>query len=145
MADGISLKLKGMDVLQKRLTKMGKRLGGNALRSATNKAMTPVLKQARATIKRGDRAHKTYKGRQVFGGFASRNVIKKSSSSRDKTFARTAVGVKSEAFYAVSFLERGTSKQPAQPWLKPAFVSQKDLVLTNFTKLLRQEVEKRGG
>ena len=31
------------------------------------------------------------------------------------------VGVRPEAFYAVSFIELGTSSIPKRPWLEPAF------------------------
>jgi hypothetical protein len=31
------------------------------------------------------------------------------------------LGVRPEAFYAVQFIELGTSKIPKRPWLEPAF------------------------
>ena len=43
-----------------------------------------------------------------------------------KQQAAAIIGVRAEAFYAVSFVEIGTSKMGRRPWLRPAFYSTRD-------------------
>ena len=97
-----------------------------ALGAAARAGIKPALDRAKATIPVGEVAHRTYKGRLVAPGFASRNVFVKVNLSRDKQAAFARLGVAREAFYAVQFVELGTSKLPKQPWLVPAFESTQD-------------------
>lgn len=134
--------LDGADELSKKLKELGATVGGKALRSAAVSAMLPTLREAKQSIPKGTRAHKTYKGRIVAPGFASRQVRRKSSLSRDKTAATVRLGVTREAFYAVQFLERGTSTMRKQPWLVPAYNKTYKEVTKRFQDGLRKRIEK---
>lgn len=94
---------------------------GRILRKGLRTAIQPALQRAKADIPVGVDAHRTYKGRDVQPGFARKNVRAIVSIARDKQSGVAVLGVRSEAFYAVSFVEVGTSKAAAQPWLVPAF------------------------
>lgn len=94
---------------------------GKAIRAAVSAAGKLVVVRAQANIPQGSVMHKTYKGRIVAPGFASRNVTQQVIVSKDKQMAAALIGVRGEAFYAALFVERGTSKMAAQPWLVPAF------------------------
>lgn len=115
--------LEGVAELMRKLEALGRLEDGKVLRAAIRAGSRPIVNQARALIPKGTVGHKTYKGRFVAPGFASRNIRAIVVLSKDKQQAAALVGVRREAFYAVQFLELGTSKMAARPWLRPAFES----------------------
>ncbi len=145
--------LTGARELSKRLQKMGAAVGGKALRSAAMSSMLPVLKTAKARapvsdrdearlIPYGPRSSKKGEGRLVAPGFLSRNLARKSIISRDKRFVRVMVGVKPEAFYGAIWVELGTSKTAAQPFLEPALKSNKETVIKKLRERLSKIIDK---
>ena len=136
----MSAELKGYRELSKQLQALGAAVGGKTLRSATLLATTPVMREARRRIPVGVDAHKTYKGRVVAPGFAKRSIARKAFLSRDKSTAYCIVGVKPEAYYALQFVEMGTSKQSAQPWLEPAFRATQDEQIERLGANLRKKI-----
>ena len=143
--------------LSKKLSKLGKSLGGKALRSAVMSAMLPAQKAAKAAAPVGGPPYgpyggkggsfdpypkKTHKGRLVIPGFASRSIMRRSQISRDGRFVAVRLGVKSEAFYAIQFIELGTSRIPKRPWLEPSFHRSIPLVSRAFRKKLRRLLDK---
>lgn len=136
------MQIKGLKKLNKQLSKLSRAAGGKALRSAALSAMLPALKEARASApvrKRGG-LKRTYKGRLVAPGFASRNLARKTKLRRDKKSVISMLGVKPEAFYALSFIELGTSKISRRPWLEPAFRRSLPAVKSRFQQRLKQVI-----
>lgn len=107
-------------------------------------AALPALRaaQSRAPISDRDYLKKTYKGRYVAPGFLRRNIARKSILSRDKRFVKVMIGPKPEAFYGTQFIEIGTSTIPKQPWLEPAFKSQKTVMVQQLSARLKQLILK---
>lgn len=134
--------LKGFDDLSKKLSSLGKNTGGKFLRSSLMSSSLDVVKDARANVPKGRFGHKTHKGRYVAPGFASRNIARRSSISKDKRTAFVSVGVKSEAYYAVQFLELGTKHIAKQPWLTKSLKRKRSSVITKLSTLLRRKIEK---
>lgn len=136
--------VKGLRDLEKKLMKLGPAAGGKALRSAASFSMTPTLKEARARAPENDRDYlkKTYKGRYVSSGFLKRSIRRRSWLSRSKSFVKVRIGVLPEAYYGVTFVERGTSKMPKQPWLEPAFRSTRQTVTARFRRKLKERIMK---
>lgn len=139
--------LEGVAQLTKQLREIAKLDDGKALRSAVRAGMRPALKRAQQLIPKGENAHKTYKGRLVAPGFASRNLRVITYLSADKQKAGAVLSVRSEAFYAVQFVELGTSKRAAQPWLRPAFEStqqqQQTAIKAALVRILRKAQRKK--
>ena len=100
-----------------------------ASKSGINKALTPVVRSARQNVPKGTTPHKTYKGRIVSPGFASRNIGKSVKQLGDKVSG--IVGAKGEAFYAL-FLETGTKYMQKQPWLVKSFDENKEQAVAKF-------------
>lgn len=131
--------VEGLADLSRQLEQLEDAARGKALRGAALSASLPTFRAAQAGIPKGKVPHKTYKGRLVAPGFASRNIRRVTRLSRDGGTASVLIGVRREAFYAVQFLERGTSKMAAQPWLVPAYNS----TYRQVTNRLAVELEKR--
>jgi HK97 gp10 family phage protein len=156
----------GYKELSKQLAAMSDAVGGKALRSAAMSAMLPALRAAQKNAPVGNPPYsygarrsvktrrtitartfdpypvKTYKGRLRTPGFARRNVARKARISRDKRTVNVMLGVKPEAFYAVQFIELGTSRIPKQPWLEPAFRSSITEVDRRFRGQLKKLIDK---
>src|SRR5262245_44899434 len=109
--------VEGLPKLLRQLRRAAELDRGKALRRGVKAGMRPAQQRARAAIPVGVDAHRTYKGRKVTPGFARRSIRVIVKVSRDKQRAEAVLGVRAEAFYAVAFVEVGTSKTPAQPWL----------------------------
>lgn len=140
----MAAELLGAQVLSRKLDALARNVRGPILRKAANAAVKPVLDSARSLIpvNKVEELHKTYKGRLVAPGFAKRSIAAKVTLSQDGRAVFARMGVKREAFYAVSFVELGTSKMAAEPWLRPAFEKNQSAVLKRFAEVLKQQIDK---
>lgn len=138
-----SFEIEGLKELTKQLSALGKAAGSKALRSATMFAMTPVVKEAKENVPTAKNAHFTHKRRLVAPGFAARSVIKRSILSRDKKTVWVSVGVKSEAYYAVNFIELGvpSRKIPKRPWLSRAMEKKQKVVTDRLGSQLKKKIK----
>lgn len=132
--------LEGVADLLKVLQQFGVQTTGKELRGTARAAMKIVHQKALATIPVGTVPHTTYKGRRVFGGFARRNLRLVGYVDKKNGNAGAIVGPIREAFYATQFVELGTSKMAARPWLRPAFASSQNDVLKAIADQLRKRV-----
>ena len=140
----------GLKELSRQLSDMGKAAGGKALKSAAFGSMLPVVKQAKLLIPVGSPPYegrdpypvRSYKGHLRTPGFAKRNIARKSILSTDGQRVSVMVGVRPEAFYAISFIEFGTSKIPKKPWLEPAFRQALPAVNRVFQTKLKTLIDK---
>lgn len=149
--------LYGVRELSKQLGELGGRLGKKALRSATFKSTTPVVREMKSKAPKGTEAHRTYKGRLVAPGFLSRSVKRRTKIRGGKV--QVSIGVRREAFYGVAFLDEGITvssrrrgggrKAPVDPytirghrWFKPVFRRNKDKMISGFRDLLSDAIRK---
>lgn len=147
----------GFKELSAQLKEMGRAAGGSALRSAAMASMKVAQQAASFAAPSGVPPYgpykgrtkpqdpypkKTYKGRLVAPGFTSRSIVRSSRLSRDKTFVKVSLGVRKEAFYALQFIELGTSKIPKRPWLEPSFRSSIGQVDVDFQQRLRKLIDR---
>lgn len=135
------IKLEGVKELAEQLKTLPDKVRRKAMRQASRAAANAVAKKARAAITVGDQPHITYKGRLVSPGFAKRNIAVDVRVSKDLSFASARIGPKREAFYATAFLELGTSRTAAQPWLVPSFEQAQSEIIQIYTSKLRQAIE----
>jgi len=134
--------LEGVGQLTKQLEALGKLEDGKAVRAAVKAGMTPAYKAAQQNIPVGTVAHRTFKGRLVAPGFAKRSLRLVTTLSPDKQKATAIIGVRGEAFYAIQFVEMGTSKMAAQPWLRPAFFNTREEQESAVAESLKRTIEK---
>lgn len=115
---------------------------GNIIKAAVRAGLNVAKKAAIEKIPKGTEPFRTYTGRLVAPGFASRNLKLIVVLSKDKTVAQALLGVTKEAYYAVQFVERGTSKMAAQPWLRPAFYATGNAQQAAMVAYLQKRVNK---
>jgi HK97 gp10 family phage protein len=132
--------IEGFKALDKKLEALGNpRDARKVIRGAMNQALTPVVQSARQSVPKGSKGHKTYKGRLVSPGFASRSIKKKIKIVGDAIVGR--VGLQKEAFYAL-FFETGTKHIRKDPWLEPALDNNQSLVIRRFKEGMSKWITK---
>ncbi|WP_420825937.1 HK97-gp10 family putative phage morphogenesis protein [Clostridium taeniosporum] len=122
------MELQGVDEILNKLQSMGtnvSRLENKALRNAAE----PVLEDAKATNAFNDRSGKLRKGLKIT------NVKKKEGVKY------ILIGIdksdNSKIYYG-KFLEFGTSKMPAKPFLQPAYEKNKDNIKRTIAETLKE-------
>lgn len=162
----------GADSLSRQLKSLQVNVGSKEMRRAVNFAITPVLQQARVRAPRGKKPFKTYKGRIVAPGFLARSLQKKTRQSRDRSRAYAFVWAKPEAYYGkfveqghykgarnkktkrasrregalsrkrLNQLGNNRTYQPPDPFLAPAFRSNRVTMLKRFSDKIRSDIQK---
>lgn len=115
--------LQGAAELTRKLAELGA-LDKKAMRSVVRAGMQPALVKARQTAPVGTRIHKSYKGNILQPGYLKKHL--KIATTIDQGRATALLGPNKEAFYGTTFVEIGTSKMAAFPWLRPAFYQTQD-------------------
>jgi HK97 gp10 family phage protein len=134
--------LDGVAELTAQLTALGAQVAARELKGAVKDAIEPAEHLARQLIPVGTEPHKTYKGRIVAPGYALSTLHVETKVDKSKGTATASLGVGKEAFYATIFVELGTSKKGAQPWLRPAFEQSQSPMLQSLAGELRRRVNK---
>lgn len=148
MADEIALQ--GVANLVLKLRELGAMEDGKIIAGAVRAGMKPALKSAQQKIPVGTVEHRTYKGRLVAPGFSKRSLRIVVVKSKDRQQATALLGPSKEGYYVTQFVERGTFKMKAQPWLRPAFfgtAEQQKLAMAAYLNkwLLKKATETSSG
>lgn len=130
----------GAAQLRKQLLALSRNAQGRALRAAVRAGIKPAQERAKQLIPVGAEEHELETGKVVKPGFARRSIRAIVKVSRDKTRADALLGVRKEARYAVQFIELGSAKTPAQPWLRPAFQSTQQQMIAALMDSLRKTI-----
>lgn len=138
-ADGA---LQGSADLIKKLQALGALDNGNIMLGAVRAGMKEAQKLAEQKIPVGRRMHRTYKGRVVAPGFGKRSLRIVTTRKTDSGLPAALLGVRKEAYYETQFLERGTSKMKAQPWLRSAFYNSQGAQQRAIVAYLKKRLEK---
>lgn len=141
--------VEGLAELEQFLTTLPDDISRKMLRSSLMGAARPIMRQAQENVRTMFGASPRYTGTLEAGivrgraktGLAARVDVKlRKPSSRGK---QTKNGVKKgngdDPFYG-RFLEMGTSKMPAYPWLKPAAMARQDEAGAEMNKALMTQV-----
>lgn len=129
--------IKGLVELERELNQLTLKARASVLRGSLNKAVDPILKAARQNV--------TTEFTERTGTL--RGSIKKSATAPRGSNGFTAeakVGVTGEGFYG-RFLEFGTSKMPARPFMRPAVDAHAQEVVDLFASEMRRRIEAARG
>lgn len=144
--------LEGVAALTKQLEALGKLEDGKALRSAVKAGIKPALERAKELIPVGTEIHRLktsknvhkrgIKGMTVGPGFAKAALRTISTINAAKNIASGLLSVRKAAYYAVQFVEFGTRKMAAEPWLRRAFSETRDAQEEAFRASIQASVLK---
>ena len=137
-----SATLEGVAALTKRLEALGKLEDGKALRASVRAGINQAYKRAKEIIPVGTVPHRTYTGLLVNSGFAKSQLRSITTINADKTVASGILGVRKQAFYILQYVELGTRKQKAQPWIRRALLESRDDAETALRASLEKAVLK---
>lgn len=140
MATGASLE--GIAELTAKLNALGASVAARELKGAAKDTLTIAEHRARSTMPQGVEPHKTYRGRLVSGGYALSTLHIETKLNKRTGSAVATLGVGREAFYAVQFVELGTARMAARPWLRPALEDSENAMLSQLSVVLKKRVEK---
>lgn len=147
MSDNV---LTGLKELNAKLVKLDSKLAAKTLKGAMMFATGPTVKEMKLAVPKGKKAHRTHKGRLVAPGFLSRSIVRRGALGKNGYGLK--IGVKSEAFYGVSFLDKSitvTSRKgkkikpytiKADNWFKSRFEKNQAQILKRFKDKLAQRV-----
>lgn len=140
MAD-VSMQVFGLDELSKKLKEMPIKLAKNGLRAAVNAGAEVIRKDAVARV-------------PVLTGRLKKAIYKKQIREQSNNVQQTFfVGARNGKKYRKAnkdayywrFLEFGTSKMAAKPFLRPAFDTKKTQAVDAIAKKLKERIEKYAG
>lgn len=137
--------LEGVAALTKQLEALKSLDDGKAMKRCVKAGIQEVYKAARDEIPIYKYAHRlapTYGSQLVAPGFARDNLRVISTINAAKNVASGILGVRKRAFYAVSFVNHGTSKQPANPFMQRALFKARDAAEQKLHDSLQKDVIK---
>lgn len=155
--DWASIEVQGLEELERKLGELDNKLAGKALYGALNFALTPVVKEAKTRVAKAKEPHAMVirgNNRKVeiqpgllASAIKKRRVPKKEMVGEFSDGAAMGVyigtGTK-QKFYPQywPFIEYGTSKQPAVPFIRPSFDNNVELMIERFSTKLNENIDK---
>lgn len=144
MADNVRIRTEGFAELAERLKQLGPRVAKNALRRAVSSGAAVVRNDARsrAPVDTGEMKKdiQIKREKDERGSFMAKYAVFVRSGKKSRMSGR-ARDVQKDSFYW-KFLEYGTSKMPAQPFMRPAFEARKEEALKVIGEKLDEGIQK---
>lgn len=134
--------LEGVAALTKQLNALSSLEEGRALRRAVKAGIKPALTLAQSLIPVGSEPHRLSNGLLVNYGYAKAALRTISTINAAKNIASGILGVRKLAFYALQFIELGTHKMPAQPWIRRALLESRSDCEAAFRDSIAGSVER---
>lgn len=155
MADGVTVKLEGVDALNKALAEATKQIRTKAVRAALRKAGQVISKEAKQAAPVLSAPTKTRKPGTVKKAIAVRASkfarqdgnegvfinVRPLRGSRQKTLGKAGAKNPNDPFYW-RFVEFGTVKMKARPFLSPAAESKGNEAIKTFMDSVIPQIEK---
>lgn len=118
----MSFTLEGVAALTKQLNQLGSLEEGKALKRCVKAGIDQALDRAKQIIPVGTEPHRLKNGLLVNFGYAKSTLHTISTINSAKNLASGILGVGKQAYYILQFVELGTRKMPAQPWIRRALL-----------------------
>lgn len=146
----VEIQVQGLKELQDRLLQLPKKVGDQALASCLGSAALVIQKEARSHVVRAAKDYALYPGKGKGGEIVSpgwlRSQIVKKRVKQSKSSAETIITFKDKkhAFFW-RFIEFGTSKMQAHPFMRPAFEAAKEKAVQRFEERMKERLDKEDG
>ncbi len=144
--------IEGVAALTRQLNALTSLEEGKGLKRCVKSGINEVLKRAEEIIPVGTALHRLkvskrqrkagVAGQTVGPGFAKASLRTISTINSDKNIASGILSVRKAAFYAVLFVEFGTHKMRAQPWLRRSLLEARDKAEDALKHSLQVSIDK---
>lgn len=144
MAEVVSVKIEGLDQLARRFDTVAPKIGKAIVRRALAAAVKPILTQMVWTVRRRTEflaqhiAFRVKLSRDELAGRAAIGVLRANYPAREGKHGK---GSTIDAASVARFLEFGTRKMRALPFMRQAFEGQKGAALDAFTRAAKAGFE----
>ena len=118
--------LEGVAELTAQLNELSALEEGRALKLAVRAGMKPAFARAQATMPVGSQPHRLSNGLLVNAGYARSTLRIVTTINGAKNIASAIMSTRKLAKYEALFIEMGTRKMPAQPWLRRSLLETRD-------------------
>lgn len=141
----IEVKITGGDELEKKLEDVSRKIAKAIIRSALRSAAGIWREEMKDRAKKGWHVWQGSKqGRSREFGLVSGHIGMKFAVRGDDLEATAQVGPMRKFFWSL-FMEFGTRKMAARPFIRQSFESRKQDVLNKFIEVAKEKVESQGG
>ncbi|WP_449413214.1 HK97-gp10 family putative phage morphogenesis protein [Pandoraea soli] len=138
----IEFKMDGLKDLEQDLLRLPDKIGGRVLQSALTSAALPIVKEAQTRVPIAHAAYKLYGGGKADPGWLRQRIIRKKVRQSTNS-AEVIVAIKDQRqAYFWRFIEFGTSKLTAHPFMRPAFEAKASEALDRFANKLGDGIDK---
>lgn len=143
----VEFQVQGLKELQDRLLKLPEKVGDKALAACLGSAALVIQKEAQNQVIMAAKNYALYPGKKRGGQVVSpgwlRSQIVKKRVKQTKSSAETIITFKDKkhAFFW-RYIEFGTSKMQAHPFMRPAFEAAKEKALQRFEERLKERLDK---
>ena len=137
----LEIKVDGLKELQDDLLQLPDKIGGQTLQRSLTAAALPIVNEARDRVPLAHQAYKLYGGGVADPGWLkSRIVRKKVRQSRNSAEVIVTIKDQRQAYFW-RFIEFGTSKLVARPFLRPAFEAKASDAVDRFVERLSDAID----
>lgn len=147
----VEIEIKGLKELQDRLLQLPVKLGDKVLATCLGSAAGVIQKEAQNRVIIAAKPYKLYaKGKHqaaeiVSPGWLKKQIVKK-RVKQSKSSAETIITFKDKKHsFFWRFIEFGTSKEKAHPFMRPAFEATKQKAVDRFEERLKERLDKEQG
>jgi HK97 gp10 family phage protein len=141
-----TISITGLSDLEKRLRELPDRLAKNVMRGAVRAGAVVIQKEARQKCIAGKDAHYLGKGSKKVliqpGELKKKGIKVRSAPRKFSDFVITYWVYVSKKYWHWKFLEFGTVKMSAKPFLRPAFDTQKEKATEAIRDYMAARIEK---
>ena len=142
MADVFEVKVDGLKELEEELLGLSGKIADQTLQAALTMAALPIVNDARAKVPIAHAAYKLYGGGTADPGWLRQRIVrKKVKNTANSAEVIVTITDKRQAYFW-KFIEFGTSKMPARPFMRPAFENKSAEALDRFVDRLKAGIAK---
>ena len=142
MADVFEVKVDGLKELEEELLGLSGKIADQTLQAALTMAALPIVNEARAKVPIAHAAYKLYGGGTADPGWLRQRIVrKKVKNTANSAEVIVTITDKRQAYFW-KFIEFGTSKMPARPFMRPAFENKSAEALDRFVDRLKAGIAK---
>jgi len=137
MGDTIEIKVDGLKELEQDLLELPDRIADRVLQSALTSAALPIVTEARTKVPLAHAAYRLYGGGKADPGWLRDRIVRKKVKGGGNS-AEVIVTIKDRRqSYFWKFIEFGTSKMAAHPFMRPAFEAKVAEAVDRFADRLK--------